>query len=355
LKKYSWLYQIRGMAMIAVVVCHQQYLLHSSEWIQLLTLYSVTVLIFCAGITRSISLKRWAEHSGGLHVCAFLRYLAGKLAPILCSYLIATIAYLTLQHRWTGDIAAVLVNALLTFSASGPLYFIKYYVVLTCLSPILQAMVTWAFSDRSRKWVSGLRLSAVLILTFLIGCWSLGRLSLLGGSYLSVYTAGIAFGSRPFPALRKRDLPVIAVALLYGLWSTKQFYWARIAGDTAYTAPLDRLAPKLQMNPPNLSIILYSAGCFLLFYWIFTSLESRGEALPSIPRLILRALSEAGRYSLDIFVWHMLIQQIMIQLGFCAIPFLWMKRILFYGAMFFLPILGRRAYEKCRHAICGDS
>ena len=53
MKRQNWIYQIRGLAIIAVVICHQQHLLHESEIIQLFSLYSVTTLIFLMGVTKS--------------------------------------------------------------------------------------------------------------------------------------------------------------------------------------------------------------------------------------------------------------------------------------------------------------
>lgn len=44
--KKEWIYQIRGLAIIAVVICHQQGILHDTEVLQLFTLFSVTTLVF---------------------------------------------------------------------------------------------------------------------------------------------------------------------------------------------------------------------------------------------------------------------------------------------------------------------
>lgn len=55
---YEWLYNIRGMAIMAVVVCHQQHFLHDAEWIQMISLYSVSTFIFCMGLTKGVVLKK---------------------------------------------------------------------------------------------------------------------------------------------------------------------------------------------------------------------------------------------------------------------------------------------------------
>ena len=55
---YQWIYIVRGFAIIAVVVCHQQFFLHSTEWLQMFSLYSVTAFVFCMGLTKWISLEK---------------------------------------------------------------------------------------------------------------------------------------------------------------------------------------------------------------------------------------------------------------------------------------------------------
>lgn len=57
-KPIQWIYQVRALAIIAVVICHQQWILHTSEKVQLLTLFSVTTLIFLMGITEAFWLKK---------------------------------------------------------------------------------------------------------------------------------------------------------------------------------------------------------------------------------------------------------------------------------------------------------
>lgn len=57
-KYIDWIYQIRGLTIVAVVLCHQQGLLHTSEEIQCLTLYSVSTLIFLMGCTEALWLNK---------------------------------------------------------------------------------------------------------------------------------------------------------------------------------------------------------------------------------------------------------------------------------------------------------
>ncbi|AOZ93316.1 acyltransferase family protein [Paenibacillus crassostreae] len=349
--KYNWLYQIRGMAIIAVVVCHQQGLLHSSEWIQLLTLYSVTIFIFCAGVTQAFSLKKLNSSFITNERYSFSEYIINRLKPIILSYIVVTIAYLSQRNMWTGLEWDMLFNALLTFSASPPLYFLRYFIVLICVAPILFAFVNIILKKNSSGVVTNLKIIILLILTFLIGYYSIGKLDSLGQSYLFVYTAGIIFGSLPFPKVKNVQLPFIITTLMFGLWSTKEFYWARVAGNFNYAEGIDSLVPKLQMNPPNLSIIIYSAGCFFLFYWCFKKVEIHQDRIPVFVLYPFKALTLMGKYSLDIFLWHLFVQTFLTSFEINLLPNIWVKRIVYYSAMFFIPVIFRILYEKLKNYI----
>lgn len=54
--KKNWIYELRALGIIAVVVCHQYNLLHTSDLVQCLSLYSVTSLIFLMGVTKYYSI-----------------------------------------------------------------------------------------------------------------------------------------------------------------------------------------------------------------------------------------------------------------------------------------------------------
>ena len=58
MNRQNWLYQIRGIAIIAIVICHQQFILHTYEWVQFLALYAVTISIFCTDITQMLWLLK---------------------------------------------------------------------------------------------------------------------------------------------------------------------------------------------------------------------------------------------------------------------------------------------------------
>lgn len=343
--KRNWIYCIRGLAIIAVVVCHQQGILHGSEYIQLASLYSVTTLIFLMGLTKALSLCRHGEEARA----SLLRYSARSMAPTLIAYGFATLAYLYIATDQV-DLAKWW-HSLLTFSASGPFYFIRYYLILSLLGPVLFAFARRILAlrgpdgspaGRSASVRRGAETAAFLFALWMIGYLTTDGFDILGSSYLPVYGAGICVGiyilEGSFRFNRKLLLSLGIVCLGGGLYMTKLFYFERVAGNEHYAKGLNALFPKLQMNPPNPEIVLYSAGVVICAYFLFKWLESKNM------KILWKPFCCLGRYSMDIFLWHLLIRDQLIALldrFDIVIGSGIVKNIVFYAAMFLIPMAYR--------------
>ncbi len=59
-----------------------------------------------------------------------------------------------------------------------------------------------------------------------------------------------------------------------------------------------------------------------------------------------------GKYSLDIFMWHLLIQQIITK--YIVFDNIWIKRIVYYTCMLMIPILGRMIYTYLKKQVYED-
>lgn len=344
-QKKKWIYQMRGMAILGVVVCHQQGFLHQSEWIQLFTLYSVSMLILCAGITRAYSLQKYefsAEISG-----AVMQYMIKSLCTLLCSYTVAAI----IMMIWNGENLSNyldVINGLLSFNAAGPFYFLKYYITLTILSPVPFLFIQ-VIKKCKIKLHQLLYTVLFLFITFLIGYLSIGKLDIMGQSYLFVYCLGIVLGCTEMKFISYKGLPIYIIIWILGFISVKRFYFARVAGDLAYAGGINKYTSKLQLNPPNLSTILYTLGCFLLFYILFEAINHYRETkcrikIVTVPFEIIGIM---GKYSLDIFLWHLFIQYVYIRY-FNHISNILLTGIVAYSCMFFLPVFGRVIYNKSK-------
>lgn len=58
-----------------------------------------------------------------------------------------------------------------------------------------------------------------------------------------------------------------------------------------------------------------------------------------------------GKYSLDIYLWHIIIQHLCVRLNLRYSLNIWILRIIAYTMMFGLPILGRYLYTKVKQKV----
>ena len=188
------------------------------------------------------------------------------------------------------------------------------------------------------------RLCVYVLVTFLMFCIGyclIGIVDFLGGSYLAVYFVGLIVGQE-FEWFENKSSFILAIILLVvGGWGTKVFYANRVNG-IHIPEGLDRLVPKLAMNPPNLSVILYSMGIILLIKNLARFISEDNKML----KPFLCVIELVGKYSLDIFLWHILIQNMLMR--YIVIDNIWIKRSVYYLAMIGLPIVVRIVYEKIK-------
>lgn len=96
-RKRNRIYEIRGIAVIAAVVSRQQWILHESEAVQLLSLYSVTTPIFLMGVTKALSLK--SRYGENCQCEKILVYSLKSMSSTACAYIVASFFYLYTIRR----------------------------------------------------------------------------------------------------------------------------------------------------------------------------------------------------------------------------------------------------------------
>lgn len=315
---YEWIYMIRGMAIIAVVVCHQLHFLHYTEYLQMFSLYSVTTFIFCMGVTKWLSLEK-AHESNKLF--SYWRYTWKSLKSILCAYLIATICYLIVAGQFSyWNVLASLVY----FSASGPLYFVSYVILFSLLAPILYTMIYKIMQNEMK---------ILLLIMFVVSAFIIGYIiEPLGSTYLFVYIIGMIFSSNGF--LKMNIFTRIGCFIL---WIGSVFVlYDHYFNEGILFGAVNRLVNKVNINPPNFSVMLYALACILLFYSIFTSRLVMDSIIGRV--IIKKILMPLGKFSMDIFMWHLMIQHFFI---IHPIHNIWLRRIIVYICMFYIPIVCR--------------
>lgn len=241
--------------------------------------------------------------------------------------------YLTVNGSFTNW---NLLSALVSFNASGPLYFLWYVVIFSLMAPVL-----FEASNYIKNKYDGIKCIVVfsfyLVSLFLIGYC----VDIFGSTYLFVYVAGMVIPIVGFPKCGLKIWALSVACLAVGTINLINYYFKYFE----LTFSLDYLIPKVSINPPNFTIIFYSFGCILVFYCLFNcKFFKKIKPLRYI-------LSEMGKYSLDIFIWHLLIQHFFIVKQY-YMGNIWIKRIIVYSAMLFIPILCRKIWIYTKRVCC---
>lgn len=341
----KWLDQIRGIAIIMVVTEHLMGIVHHTEAIQVVTLFCTSVLVICMGITQTWGYQK-AFASGEISKNGdIVKYLYRRMLPIICMLCLGTIVYMTYSNEWIGLEVDKLLTKIINCDAVGPFYFFRHYINLTLLSPVLYF---FAVSINSIKYKRiAMICNLVLLLTcFAIGYWSVCRIELLGRSYLFLYSLGMVWGGVEKSIKRTKNSLVIGAAFfLVGIISTIKFYWARLGGNFAYAEGLNSFTPNLQLNPPNVPIIIYSIGCFVLMWYFFKNNRNG---------ILWEGLSLIGQYSLDIFVWHPLVIGIISSMVGNLFKSQWLINIVYYIGVLGVPVGLRMIYNNCKKKLLAD-
>lgn len=341
----KWLDCMRGVAIIAVVTEHMMRWTHHSELIQSFTLFCVTILILCMGITMRWGLEKSVKNNIFATQKIYV-YIIKKMIPVLGAYFIATIAYLTYHQTWRGYDFGALALHLVNFDASDPFYFIRHYINLTLWAPII------FFFLKNIQRVKCKCPQFVLYLLLLGGCLGIGHASVgkagyTSESYLFAYALGMSLGGLNIKD-KANTFGIIGVpALLGGYFSTYKFYMARVyEQNNAYAEGIDFLLPNFQLNPPNLSILIYSIGVFCFLLFLFCKIERK-----KFGNIILEGLGIIGKNSLDIFLWHMLILDIITSCLGSILISQFLINIILYSAVLVVPVLGRNIYIKMKNSL----
>lgn len=346
--KKNWIYQIRGMAIVAVILDHMRGVLYSSENIfHPLSFYAVSIFIFLMGITQVFSIQRAriAQEKNSI-----IKWLAGRVCSPFFSYAFAVYAYMNQSGIWTGLFSDYL-DTVFLFNVSGPFYFMRYYFFLTIISPLLYLIVKGIVQIKNAfvKTICILGVSGCLLV---VGDMTFERFKYFGGTYLFVYFAGMLFAFReekPLPRMWKIGIPVTWIC---SACIIIRYYQKIKLGDTTLYG-VENLLPHAQLNPPNFTLLFYSATSFLLFYILFyedNRLKVNGGGDIKLLYIVKKVVWTLGKYSLDIFLWHVFILNILQRVWETQDDnLIALKWIIYIGALVGFPIVGRKCYTKIKN------
>ena len=216
-------------------------------------------------------------------------------------------------------------------------------------------MIDWYSFCRKRK-LPYLWHGATVILTGFFACLFIrktyilpvhgGGRYLFGGTYLSLFYIGILL-SDPAANLRIESKKgrvglVILTAILTVTWES-----LKLCGKLPFDGWMRAYLGK-GVNPPGVELIVYALLVLAFLYAAFTSLE---RAQNGWIKRAVDLLCFLGRNTLYVFMYHLLVRDILLKCFPVLNSNVWLKRWLVFWPMIFLPAIGAGIWKKCKQII----
>lgn len=325
---------LKGMAMLAVVVDHSFPVLYTNPNIQRFSFYSVTLFVFLSGITTYLSMQ-------SKNVITYdYSYVKKRIINVLIPYAVATGLSLIIINRFFD--VGVFLKALVGFNTWTPYYFIVFFLQLVFISPVLFLIIK-LIQKQKHKFLLYL-FSVVIIIylssvftkfTYVVDVYTAGRM-ILGGSYFLVFYLGLLFASFKLIINTTKQAATYSVIFI-GLLS---FFIIMYARQSPIILGLTNTLNFWQLNPPGVVLMVYATLVFGAFGSLYCLCE---KTLPQNLMRIFTPIEVCGKYSMTIFLYHLLFLSLCTQLV-NQIPLI-KNNIMFYRitilfAMIVLPILG---------------
>lgn len=290
----KWINFLKGMAILAVIFDHLYTIVYNSDFIHSLTIYSVTLFILLAGVTSSISLQKKNT--------TYTKYIKKRILGIGIPYLIATLIYHLYQNHMFFNLN-VFIKQLIMFNASGPFYFVQFYIQIILLAPLIYNMLTKRMIPKQVLVMFLIYLfSAYLTHYTSIANFYGGAGKVLGGSYLFVFSLGmfIQINVSSFPSIGSA-MNKMSVSLIGLLLSSVCIFTFVKFGFIDHT----------WANPPNKYTLLYTLNVAFLLYFFFNVITKLGWYFNHSFLLV----EFIGKNSLYVFLYHSLFINLGIRIG----------------------------------------
>lgn len=274
-KNYLWLDLLKGIAMIAVVIDHLFYYYNNLS-VQNHTGFHVSLFILLAGFTSAISI----QNRGGV---VNFSYILKRISKIFLPYLIATFIYCFYNKIFNP---ILIFKKIITFSASGQLYFVFFYLQLIAISFLIYKLI-------NHQKTKLLDIPLVILFYFLAYLFNQNKIInsfyggsgvLLGGSFFFLYTLGF-FIKKYEHFLDKKIFNYLLLSISLISFVIFEYF---------------NLISKSWSNPANNLLIIY---CLIVFS-LFSSLYQL--VFTHFPK-ILKPITLVGQQSLYVFLYHTLI------------------------------------------------
>jgi fucose 4-O-acetylase-like acetyltransferase len=255
--RLEWLDFLKGIAIIAVVIDHAYGVFYKNILIQYHTGFAVALFVFLAGATAAMSLSRTDT----------IKFYKKRLVSILIPFVIATAFFSLLENK-------SFISSLLHFNATGPMYFIAFFLQLILIAPLLNKLNFY--------FLPLIILIANLLnhFSFIPFLWGGGN-KLFGGTFLLMFYLGFLFYKNIefFNKIRFKLINIIIPIILLICFEYFKLY------------------PVIWHNPPYLLTFIYTFSIFWLIFNLRLNYQNK----------ILKYISYCGRNSLYIFLYHPII------------------------------------------------
>ena len=274
-------------------------------------------------------------------------YQVKKVLSLFVEYAFATAIYLIIgTHRF--DLKTFLIY-LLGFNISGPFYYFLFFFQLQIITPIL---IVWCkyCGNKKHRWIYHVISIGVLCMlaalsinyTYVLPVHGGGQY-LFGGTYVVCLYLGMVFAcEKMFPQKQVYRLFVLCLALC--LWIV---WWRELSNNSL---PFDRRIEKFWgagFNPPSFNFIFFAIITMYLCYALFSLMERWRVSM-----FIVKALAILGKNTLYVFMYHILIQGIIIrQFSDMAKRNIWLYRFFMYSSMLLIPVVVGIIFKKTTQKI----
>ncbi|GBU26864.1 hypothetical protein R84B8_00379 [Treponema sp. R8-4-B8] len=333
LKRQNWINIAKLIAIVAVIIDHTNGLLYTDRHISLFSYYSVSLFVLLSGITSFYSNRRHYNERG-------IKETIRRVNNLLVPYAIATALYQTYYNR--GFDLRTYVSQLLSFSASPPFYFILFFLQLLIISPFLYDIIVY-FNKKNYPliwhiifvFIGGVVSIFSLKYTFMLPVHGGGKY-IFGATYIVLYYIGMWFASNNFKIISKT-----VHVWFTGLSIILLIAWYLFIYQNKFTID-SKLPFGNGFNPPSVSLGVYGLLMGLFLFLAITLIERLNNG---VLQWVIRILVKMGNYSLYIFLYHLLVRNIILQ--HTLINNIWAKRLIIFPAMLFVPCVIKGIFDLC--------
>ena len=290
-ERKMWIDTLKLVAILGVIANHTQKVLYETMTIMQASLFCVTLFVLANGITSYASNKHRMNEP-------YLKYIGTKLKKVFLPYVVISLMYIYFNEGTRIDLEKALIT-LLSFSASGPMYYLFIYLQLILIGRAMTMLVD-IIAARKYSWLLYIVTGTIL---YLFSFWNMVHTIvphillanfLFGGTYLFVFYIGMLFG-RFFERIklnRRTALLTLICSLAFCLcWLF--FVMCR------FLLVDNKVDYFTAINPPGLIVIIY-AVFILIIVW---SLDAFVQSLNSkVVYSLRRAISSGGAHIVYLYV-----------------------------------------------------